>query len=377
MSLTSPVLVAILALLVVISVAASVWIWPRLANTRVVTVLGRLGLLIVVNVCVLLLSFALLNDQFQFFSDWTDLMGTASTQVTSSQAGGAASLAAQVPVASPTSAVATATATTVSSAGNGTVYSVTGGQSGVTSNVLVYLPKGYADPANATRRYPVLIGFGGYPSTVYQLANGFRISGTLEALTGRGALGPVIAVFVQPWTPAGRDTECVNGGGGAGDQVETWAAVDVPAWLTVHFRAVTARSGWATWGMSAGGWCAAMTAMLHPDRFAAAISLGGYFRPSWGNWQPFHAGDPRLHRYDLVALAGSSPPPVALWVFTSKPDGLGYPSTTALMAAAHPPLSVTAQVAASGGHRFSTWQPWLPVALTWLGRNVSGFAPKP
>jgi hypothetical protein len=373
MSLTSPALVWVLALLVVASGAGTVWVWPRLSRTRIVTVLGRLGLLALVNAGVLLLSLALLNDQFQFFSDWADLVGAASTQAVAAGAGGPASLAADTPVADPGASVLAAQSFAVGAWGGNTVYTVIGGRSGVTSQVLVVLPKGYTDPSNSRRRYPVLMGFGGYPSTVTQLASGFHISDVLAGVQGHHEIGPVIAVFLQPWTPAGRDTECVDGP--SGPAVETWAAVDVPAWLRLSFRTATVRSGWATWGMSAGAWCATMLAMLHPGTFGAAISLGGYYRPAWGNWRPFASGDPRLRRYDLVALASSSPPPVAVWMFTSKPDQLGYPSTRALMAAARPPLSITARVAASGGHRFTTWEPWLPVALAWLGHNVRGFAP--
>ena len=378
MSLMSPALVVVLVALVLAMVVGTILLWPRLAPTRALTVLGRLGLLLGTNVAVLLLAFALLNDTFQFFSDWSDLIGTASTQTTTAAGGGQASGAVAVSVAPP-AAVPVSTATVLHHANGGVVYQVTGAVSGVSASVLVDLPQGYGDPANSSRRYPVLVGMAGYPAPVTQLSSLYPVVATEQALQQSHELGPVINVYPHAWTPSSRDTECVDGPDGAvpADRLETWLTVDVPAWVRATFRANPQRSAWATWGESAGGWCASMMTMLHPDTFSAAISLGGYFRPSWGNWVPYPPGDPALARYDLVDLAHRAPPPVALWLFAGRGDSYAFPSTDQLIAAARPPLSVTAQIASSGGHRISEWKPWLPVALRWLGHNVSGFAPAP
>jgi hypothetical protein len=343
----------------------------------VLTVLGRLGLLAVVNACVLLLSLALLNDQFQFFSDWSDLLGTASTQASTAGGGGSAGGAVGTSVVDPLTGIPVVAGKVVRQVDGGTVYTVTGAISGVTSTVFVQLPPGYDAPANKGRRYPVLRGFAGYPGTVTQLSSVYPVVSTEAQLVQSHQLGPVINVFPLAWSPPGRDTECVDGPKGSQppDQIETWTSVDVPAWVRSTFRALPQRSAWATWGESAGAWCALMVTMLHPGTFSAAMSLGGYFRPSWGNWTPFQPGDPALARYDLVALAHRAPPPVALWLFAAKGDPFAFPSTDELIAGARPPLSVTARIAPTGGHRLAVWQPWFPVALHWLGQNVPGFAP--
>ena len=88
-----------------------------------------------------------------------------------------------------------------------------------------------------------------------------------------------------------------------------------------------------------------MTSMLHPDVFGAGVVLGGYFAPIFGNsYVPFHASDPAAKRYQLVTLATSAPPPVALWLQTSKADSLSYTSSAAILKAAHAPLSIQSQV---------------------------------
>jgi S-formylglutathione hydrolase FrmB len=376
-SLLSPALLVVLVVLVLACVTGAVWSWPRLAGPGVRPIAGRIGVLAGVNLSVLLLAFAVLNDQYQFFTEWSDLVATASTQSTTTSAGGDAAVAAavRVPISHPS--VPPARWSVLSGGGDLTTYSVTGSASGVTSQVLVLLPAGYSDPANAHRRYPVLEGFGGYPGAVSQLERAFRMPEALANAQSQHLIGPTIDVFVQPWTPPGRDTECVDGpdARAAGDQVETWAAVDVPTWVHERFRAAVGRGSWATWGVSAGAYCAAMVAMLHPDTFSAAISFAGYAQPSWGNWVPFSPGDPATARYDLVGLARRDPPPTALWLFASQHDNLAYPATTALVAAARPPLSVTAQISPVGGHGYLWWTPWFPAALGWLGRTSPGFSP--
>jgi enterochelin esterase-like enzyme len=379
-SLTSPALIALLVVVALAAIATAIVIWPRLATTSPWTVLGRLGTLAMVNVLVLLLALAVVNDQFQFFGDWTDLTGALTSQTTtavSASAGGSPQTAVSTVVVPLQAPAPPSTATVVSRDATSTTYSVTGGASKVTSQVQVFLPAGYADPANASHRYPVLEGFGGYPSAVTSLATSYDLPSTLATLSSQHALAPTIAVVAQPWTPGGRDTECANGPGGAaaGDQVETWISVDIPAWVKATFRARSDRGSWAAWGPSAGAWCAAVATMLHPDTFGAFIAFGAYFRVEWGNWQPYLPGDPALARYDLVALAHSNPPPVAAWIYMSDQDRQSWPTTLPFIAAARAPLAVSSHIVAIGGHRTTLWKPWLPVALTWLGTVSPGFAP--
>ena len=137
----------------------------------------------------------------------------------------------------------------------------------------------------------------------------------------------------QVQIPFGVDTECVNGDPGK-PQIETWLAEDVPNWIARTFRVTTQRSSWATMGLSAGGWCAAMATMLHPAQYSAAVVFGGYFRPDFGPYyEAFPKTSPLQTRYDLVKLA-RHPPPVALWLEASHADELSYSSIAGLLHAA-------------------------------------------
>jgi len=53
-----------------------------------------------------------------------------------------------------------------------------------------------------------------------------------------------------------------------------------------------------------------MVAMLHPAQYAAAIVMGGYFRPEFGPYyRPYPSSSALARRYDLVALSKNRPPP--------------------------------------------------------------------
>jgi len=132
------------------------------------------------------------------------------------------------------------------------------------------------------------------------------------------------------------------------------------------------RTAWATIGYSYGAWCAASVAMRHPDVFGAAVSMLGYFRPDFGSaYDPLTSST--LGAYDLINLAHTAPPPVAMWVLTSREDTLSYPTSSKLLSAARPPMAVTGVVLAHGGHRDSVFTPFVPQAMEWLAHSQPGF----
>ena len=115
-----------------------------------------------------------------------------------------------------------------------------------------------------------------------------------------------------------------------------------------------------------------MATMLHPAQYAAAVVMGGYFRPEVNPfYQPYPPSSPLVD--DLVARAKRKPPPVAIWLETSHPDPVSYRSSAALLGVARPPLAVHAVVLQNERHRTSLWQALLPGSLAWLGANLPGF----
>ncbi|HVN12072.1 MAG TPA: alpha/beta hydrolase-fold protein [Kineosporiaceae bacterium] len=379
MSLTGPLFLGLVVAATVASFVALVVLWPRLAGSDLSHVAARAGLLLGVNALVLLTAATQVNAQFLFFADWGDLLGAlGGTAATTRVARGtSASEAANKPVQGP-SAVAGETPQLPAGAigPDGVVTStVTGPLSGITGTVVVQLPFGYTDPANTSVRYPVIEAFQGYPGGPTQWIRNMNLGGVMADEVNARRMRPALIVAPQIEIPRGVDTECVDGSPGR-PQLETWLTQDVPDWVARTFRVQGARSSWATIGLSAGGWCAAMAAMLHPAQYSAAIVMGGYFRPDFGPfYEPYPSSSPLAARYNLVSLADRSPPPVALWIETSHADPLSYGSSAQLLKTARPPLSVTATVLQHAGHRIGVWEGLVPGALAWLGSNVAGFRP--
>jgi enterochelin esterase-like enzyme len=352
--------------------------WPRLSGPGPAKIAARVGMLLVVNVLVLLTAASQLNAKYLFFANWTDLRGALTGTVTRTtlDRGGSAADAARsrvggsVPPRVPR--LQPPTHARVSSSGV-LAYRVAGQASGITSTVVVELPRGYTNRANATVRYPVLETFPGYPASPYQWDKTMNLGNAIAGEVAAGHLRQAIIVSPQVEIPPGVDTECVNGRPGY-PQLETWLTVDVPDWVRHNFRVSPSRGSWATIGLSTGGWCAAMATMLHPAQYAAAVVMGGYFRPEVNPfYEPYPPSSPLVARYDLVARAKRRPPPVAIWLETSHADPVSYGSSAALLEAARPPLAVHAVVLQNAGHRTSLWQALLPGSLAWLGANLPGF----
>ncbi len=382
MSLTGSLFLWMLVAVTVVAFVAVVVGWPAMAGRGVPRVGGRVGMLVLLNALVLVTAGALLNAQFLFYADWTDLRGAFGGVPTSTAVsrGATASRAARTAVrgeaAVASSRLPPLPAGRISSTGVVT-YTVRGVHSGLTGTVEVQLPSGYQDPHHARLRYPVMEAFPGYPGGPGSWIHTMALGSTVTQLAAASRMREALVVSPQVELPPGVDTECVNGIGER-PQVETWLARDVPDWVARTFRVQTDRSSWAAIGLSTGGWCAAMVALLHPAQYSAAIVLGGYFRPEFGPlYDPYPPRSALSHRYNLVARARRSSPPVAIWLETSHADSVSYSSTAAFLKATRPPLSVKAVVLQHAGHRISLWQSLLPSSLVWLGHSVPGFAPAP
>jgi enterochelin esterase-like enzyme len=382
MSLTGWVFLDLIVACTVASFVALILLWPSLAGRSLGKIAARAGMLLTVNVLVLLTAATQLNAQYLFYADWTDLRGafTGISTATPLSRGATASHATSRKVVGPaaTAGRRLPPLPTGRMSSSGVIsYRVKGPLSGLTGVIFVQLPGGYTNPVNAAVRYPVIETFWGIPGDPRLWISKMNLGGVVAQEAAAKRIRPVLIVSPQVEFPTGVDTECVNGSAG-NPQVETWLARDVPNWVAHTFRVQTDRTSWATIGASAGGWCAAMATMLHPAQYAAAIVMGGYFRPEFSTfYYPYRSGSQLAARYDLVALSKRNPPPVAFWLETSHMEGSAYSSSAAFLKAAKPPLAVDAMVLQHAGHRDTVWQGLLPGSLAWLGANVSGFKATP
>ena len=365
---------------------------PRAAGPGWFSMLRRVGYQLAVLVTVVLAVGVSFNDQYSWYANWGDLTtifgGTDPGNVVA--AGAAAAQAAGgpstpgagtehqvVPVADLPSLASLGLVSGVGPVGGQIKeYTVAGPISRVVSGVTVWFPPQYTDPAMSHHRFPVLEAFHGAPGSPRQIWYGMSLGKTVAEQTAAGKLAPSIVVMPY-YTPGQLDTECVDGGAGQ-PQIEQWLTRDVTSWVEHHLRTDSARGSWATFGLSTGAWCASMLAMLHPDTYSAAISLGGYYEPSFERrYVPFKPGSPQWEHYDLLKLVRDHPPKTALWVQTSKADSVSYATTRQLLDTVRPPLSITADVLTNAGHRLSVWTPLIPQTLHWLAAVAPGFRPLP
>jgi len=378
-------------LLWAVAVGAFVWTivsWPKVAGGGWTAVLRRIGHQLAVVVLAVAALGATLNSQYGWYANWADLgaglVGTA--QVDQIQAAGAAPSDAAAghwsggdqsggaTAASPMRDRNLGLVGTPGPNGQYHTYTIRGPVSRVSGQVTVWFPAAYTSPGASRQGFPVIEAFHGIPGSPAQFSNSLDLGSVLAGQVANGNIGNAILVMPN-FDPRGIDTECVNGGARA-PRMEDWLSKDIPAWVDTHLRVEVDRGAWATMGFSAGGWCAGMLAMRHPNVFGAAISLGGYFQPTFEkNYRPFTSTSAQGREYDMVALARRDPPRIALWIQTSKTDPMSYGTTKELLRIARPPLSVTADVLTNAGHRMSVWVDLFPQTLHWLGQKIPGFAP--
>lgn len=367
MQLTDPVLPWLAGLLAAGVFVSVVLGWPRWRK-RWARQVGRGVSVLLINALVIGMSFLLLNNTYVFYSSWSDVFGTSPLQQATAHGGSAGEILQKVP--GPTLARVTGKRDfTLPDPGKRMQsYEVNDVASSTRMNVLVYLPAGYR--SRSSRRYPVIVGLHGFPAVPHSFAK-INFLHTADRLTREHQLAPTIFVIPQINNPTNLDTECVNGPAGA-PQTDTWLSSELPRWVVAHFHVQTGRLSWATLGYSFGGWCAAELTMRHPSIFSAALVFEGYFELDFGRtYRPITGAARRP--YDLVTMAGNNPPPVAVWVFGSRQDGLSAPTTTGFVRRAKPPLVVSATIVPTGGHRSAVYSPYTAGALSWLARTIPGF----
>lgn len=234
--------------------------------------------------------------------------------------------------------------------------------------VRIWLPQSYLQHPNRT--YPVIQAFHGMPGGTLDYQRVFQLDQAIVTAVSEKKMRESIVVIAHQM-PDGVDTECVDGGG---INMETWLTKNVPDWVISHLRVKADPNSWTAMGVSAGGYCASMAGLLHPDRYAGIVSLGGYFKPIFGAWNPFNSsGLPA--RYDLTAQVSQHPNKQAMWILISGADKLSGHSSETFANAVKAPMMLTTMDYPNAGHRTDVWSAAFPDVFSWLGKTLPAFAP--
>ncbi|NYD49596.1 enterochelin esterase-like enzyme [Actinomadura luteofluorescens] len=376
MGLTSAGTLSLLFLLAFGCMAATVRAWPRAAAPGPRAVGARALMLLGCQLSVLLALVTALNAHYLFYGSWTDLLSAAGGGAQAHRPAGGNAAAATRVVRTVQAGLDPGPRAEHVPAKDGQVerLDIRGVRTGLSSQAYVYLPPQYFQRAHAARRFPVVILLAGYPAAdrLVWIHQGHVPEDAARA-QARGRIQPMIYVMMRPTVVRGWDTECADVPGGP--QVETFFAQDVPEAVAETYRVPRGRDGWALAGYSTGGFCAAKLAMLHSDRFSAAVSMAGHFdalmdpttRDLYGGSRAVRMGD------DLVWRLRHLPaPPVSILVASADTGEKTFPSAQRFMRAARPPLVVDKVLLRSGGHNFKTFRKYIPPSIRWLSARLRG-----
>lgn len=363
MGLTSLAFGLLTILLVLVAVALTIWLWPRLSSKKIGTITSRVGLILLCQILALVSVGTNFNRSQVFYASWTDLLG----------GNGGYTLAATVPVQTillPGALLNLPPGQATSSGGLIVDEIVHGTNSDATGHIITVLPRefvraarGHALPANFAG-FHVIEFFPGYPGVPDTWIHALDLVKNLEDAENAHQIAPTIAVIPAITVKPRRDTECLDFSNGP--KVETWLTVDVPAYVQSRF-AITVPH-WGVTGYSTGGWCAAMVAMLHPDRYTAAGVIAGYFRPQIDVQVSSSERNSLLAKYDVLSLARNHPPATDVFVVTSTQDRAGRADSLRFIAAVRPPLRVTELSLNKGGHNTAVWSGIEPALFQWFGK---------
>lgn len=339
--------------------------WQTLASKRVRNIFFRIGSILLVQILFISAAGLTLNRSGEFYSSWYDLVGIHASISKS---------------AISTSAISGITEQDLRKSktlsGGSLVINkiITGENSGVTAKVFVVLPpliakelKVNPDFAQVKEDYKVAELFPGYPGVPETWIGALKGISALEKLENQNQIAQTIAIIPTINVVPGEDTECMNYRGGP--QVETWLTQDVRVFAQ-RYIGIDSRP-WATFGYSTGGWCATELAIRHQDLYGAAISLAGYFSPSYAfgatpTERAFLRNEYDLHR--ILSLGNNS---LKLLVIASKADRFSYASTQSFIQADSSLISIKFDEIPSGGHNLAVWRPYVTAGFQWL--KLSGF----
>ena len=343
LSLTgNPLLVAAISLAVA-SPLLLAWWWKYKTKSGSFSALRPLAAVLACQVLAISALFLWVNNQYGFYTSWSDLFGVR-TEGSTIQ----------------TNALARP------GAGRLQVLTVPGrAASDHARKILVWLPPEYGQPQFRTARFPVVMVLPGQPSTPDAMFRHYNFGEAASNLMNAGRIKPFIAVFPPLMTNPPRDTECTNVHGGP--QAYTWLSSMVPN--AVHHQLRAQPGPWSLAGWSTGAFCGAKLILNQPKNFQAAVSFGGYFTPITDRTTGdlFHGVAAARQRnsplwlYQHHGLHGRK-----LLLICGRQDKGSWKANQQMLAATRGDRGVSFLDFTTGGHNYRNYRRYLPDALQWL-----------
>ncbi|MGY0232536.1 alpha/beta hydrolase [Longispora urticae] len=246
------------------------------------------------------------------------------------------------------------------------------GKAGIALPVVVYLPPGYDQSDNV--RYPVITAYAGYPGTPNTWVSGTGAQRMLDAEIAAHRMAPTVVIYPTMHPDPKWDSECVNAEGGP--QFDTYLTEDVPAAVKSRYRVRGDRAAWGVIGFSTGGYCAVNHVLRHPDRYIAAGSIAGYFKPlpgGAGGTQDLFKGNEKARQENspLWRIQNLPVPDVDIWFGSANDDKNAMAGIREFTPHVRAPVRFTTAFIPVGGHTLSAWLVLIPSALNWLSARLA------
>ncbi|MFJ7260678.1 alpha/beta hydrolase [Streptomyces globosus] len=363
MGLTSDTLLACVVLATLLLGAVTVWQWPRLGGRGPGRVIGRIGILLLAQVCVLASVGLVSNRTFLFYDSWSDLVG-AKQQVAASPGGAAVQVLGRKAPAVPGGADPRV---------GGVIEKVVvhGELSRTAAPAYVYLPPEYFAKGAEQRRFPAAVVLTGFPGMAENLMKKLEYPQTAWKLAKQKKAQPMVLVMMRP-TIAAANTQCVDVPGGP--QSETFYGTDLVKAVAATYRVGTSARNWGVIGNSTGGYCAMKMAVQHPESFSVGVGLSAEYRPEIDreSGDLFQGNKDEEKRSDLLWHLDNRPQGASSFLVTSSLTGEpNYKETTEFVAKVKAPARVSSIILDSGGHNFKTWRREVPPALAWMSGRLT------
>lgn len=343
----------------------TILLWSRLRGPRVVRHAQRLALIGLCQGVAVLLAALMINNSYQLYTSWSDLLGNngPTGQIQAAKP----VVPAAVNAKALTRALPNAALFHPDAALPGELQAViTGPQSQVSGEVVVWLPPQYTQKAYANTDFPVIQLFSGFPGSASSWFRGLQVVQMMQTVLQQHSAQPAILVSASINVDGSHNADCADVPGGP--KVATWLAKDVHDLIDSSFRTIQDRSGWGLMGFSEGGLCASKLLLQYPDEFAAGVSLSGDDHPGGDLLKP---GSPAYYANDPLWLLQHRPAPkVSLLLTGTLQDGSTAAEANAMSAAAKAPMVVDRLIAARGGHNVGVWKAIEPQVISWLSAHL-------
>jgi hypothetical protein len=378
--LTSPDLPYLLVALAFAMLLGIVVFWPWLGRRG----LWRLGLrllsLCVLQALVLGLIFVVVNRSGDFYSSWSDLLGTDQGGSASVVAAGTTPDASHELLRVTHRSVVRLTADRFGGIlENVRVY---GQLSGITAAGSVYLPAEYF-ARGVVRDFPVLLVISDAGAAGRTPYSGAALAQTAADEIAAGQMQPLIVVTLPATVGAG-DKSCLNLGptfrtrkpvGPTGKQIgptvvrvsptvqgETFFAEDVPTAIDAAYRAGTQAADWALLGDESGGYCALQLAMDNSYVFSAAVVPRGSYTLPPGIAAKSVSLQIR-EQDDLVWQLTNQPMQPVSVLFAGPGRAVGPGQASAFVTLARPPMHVSTTQLLAGGQPLARVLAWVSATI--------------